>query len=55
MKTRIFKHWITSLIGAILIIFALVGYWYHKIDATMLLVLISGGCVLFGIKDPFKK
>lgn len=55
MKDRILKHWKTSLIGVIFIVFGGVGLWFAKIDLTASILFVGAGLVLLGIKDPFTK
>ena len=55
MKNRLIKHWITSVLGVISIGFGAYGLWIAKFDLTNALIFIGAGCVLLGIKDPFRK
>lgn len=54
MKNRLFNHYVTSIIGIIIILGSLYAYFIEKrIEEVALTALVTLGLTLLGSKDPF--
>ena len=54
MKNRLFNHYVTSIIGIVIVLGSLYAYFIEKrIEEVALIALITLGLTLLGSKDPF--
>lgn len=55
MKERILKNWITTLIGLMLVIFAMLAFWFKKVEMETFFMLLAIGGGAMGLKDTLFK
>ena len=55
MKDRVLKNWVTTLIGLLLVLFAMLGYWFKKVELDTFFVLLTIGGTAMGLKDTVFK
>jgi hypothetical protein len=51
MKDRVLKNYVTTLIGLLVAIFAMLAFWFGKVNMETFFVILAAGCTAIGMKD----